>query len=222
LKTIDDAYWERFFGLFSGIVFFRGGSLLPDDLVIDLGNIRQWAVKQDMIWDPEAQFLSPERTQELFEKFSPRELQIAIEIYPDPDKPRKFFYEEYPYLSVRSLIKRGEKVDIIYWQMWPTQWDKDGNIITYGEVRFGFWYPGCGDEFCAISNSKRVTEKFYELLGKISNVYSVKTVKDWKKRMDTGELLEKELVEIEVDGDVKARFYREGQMYDVEFVVKNR
>ncbi|MCK4486716.1 MAG: hypothetical protein KAU38_08150 [Desulfobacterales bacterium] len=48
------------YDLFTGLVFW-GSEHLPKDLVISLGDIRQWAIDQQLIWDDEAQFVASER-----------------------------------------------------------------------------------------------------------------------------------------------------------------
>jgi hypothetical protein len=192
---------------FYGLVFFSGQDLLPGDVLLDLDNLRQWAFKQGLIFDPDAQLLVPERIQTLAKCFSSNDkLLVAISICEGQGKP---FYVENPYLPVRSLIRRAEEVAIVYWRMVPTEWDSSGEVLRFGEVRFGFWYPGCGEELCSLSTAKRVTAKFDLLLRQLPRAYEIESFKDGAK-------------EITVDGAVRARFLKEGRLFDVNLSLEEQ
>jgi len=178
--------------------------VFPDDIPLTFENIRSWAAQNRYVTDPEFQFISKERILSFSKCITSEDnLQIALAIHPGDGEP---FYMEYPYLSVKDLIRRGETVKLAYWQMKPTRWDADGNILKYGETRFGFYLPGCHDEFCSVSTAKRVVEKLGELLLTLSksDKFIFKEFSDGSK-------------EITVDGEVSAKFYKDGRFYDVEF-----
>lgn len=190
------------YNLFSGLVFW-GSEYLPGDITLSINSIRKWAVEQKLIWDVEDQLIASERIEELSKHFlSEDKLSILIHLYKDPSG--NLNYAEYPYLSIRSLIKKGKNIKIVYWEIIPSVWSADGRIKEYGEVHFGFWYPGIGgDEFCSVSNAKLVVRKFYELYHELSNNYD-------KKILNNG------VLSIEVDGDIKAKFFKTGRLFDVE------
>lgn len=188
---------------FSSIVFFSGSELLPDDLILGLDNIRHWAFDKNLIdGDVEARLLLTERLQELG-KYISSDDQPGIAIALD-EKETGISYMEYPYLSVRSLIRRDEEIKIVYWVMRPITHDKNGHVV--GDVRFGFWLSDCGDEFCSVSTAKLVVEKFWKLLDELSSIYHVKTLRDGSK-------------DITIEGAVRAKFRKAGRQFDVNFTV---
>ncbi len=197
---------------FCGLVLFSGVDHLPDDILLNLDSIRQWAFKQDLVSDPEFQLLLDDRLQNIAKCFSSDDKpQIAIALNESREATHEakegLSYMEYPFLPVKTLIQRGEKIKIVYWVMQPSQWDVHGNVLQFGEVRFGFWYPSCQDEFCSLSNAEIITQKFNSLLTQLSNDcpadYPVRSFKDGSK-------------EITVDGVVRARFLKKGRFFDVD------
>ena len=187
---------------FHGLVFFSGSESLPQDVPLDLQSLREWALEQGLVFEPESQFLSEERLQELAKCFTSSDgLMVAIAI---EGSSGELTYAEYRYLPVKSLIRRAEEVEIVYWLMVPTKWDADGKVLHYGEVRFGFWYPGCNEEMCSLSTAERAIAKFGALLSQLSGKYEVRQFVDGSK-------------EITVDGAVRAKFFREGRFFDVSF-----
>ncbi len=191
--------------LFTSLVF-RGLEFLPKDIIPTFGNIRNWAFKQNLIYEPELQLITSERIEELRKHFVYEDgLAILIHLYKASSE--KLDYLEYPYLPIKTLIKKAIEVEIVYWKMIPTSWDINGNIKNYGEVCFGFWYPNiAGEEFCSISNAKLVVEKFKDLFYQLPEIYV-------KKKLSNG------VLDIEVDGDVKVKFFKTGRLYDVEFTL---
>jgi len=185
---------------FSGIVFFTGMEQLPDDTVLSLVEIRKWALEQGFVTDPEFQLLLSERINALSGYFDPEDkLQIALAIHSIGSETSYF---EYPYLPVKSLIRRAEEVEIYYWRMIPTRWDINRNIIFYGETRFGFVLPGCSEEICSLSTAKLVVEKFQSLILDLSNDFKIDEFDDGSR-------------EITVNGDVLATFAKEGRYFDI-------
>ena len=188
--------------LFSGLIFW-GSKFFPKDLILSLDNIRQWAMSSGLIWNAESQLMASERTDGLISQFAPED-QLSICIDLSEDASGKLTYAEYPYLPVKSLIKRETPVEIVYFDMIPTVWDATGNIKGYGEVRFGFWYPGINDEFCSASTAKLIVPNFYTL-------YQESTDNIDKKQLPKGKLT------AAVNGMIKAYFRKKGRHFDVEF-----
>ncbi len=190
---------------FSGLVFW-GSEFLPKDIIPTWGNIRGWAFKNNLIWEPGSQLITSERIEELRKHFVYGDnLSVLIHLY--KDSSGKLEYLEYPYLPIKTLIKRAIEVEIVYWQMIPTTWNINSSIKNFGEVRFGFWYLDISsEEFQSRSNAKLVVEKFEDLFYQLSENYK-------KKKLIDG------VLDIEVDGDVKAKFFKTGRLYDVEFTL---
>ena len=187
---------------FSGVVFFSGMEILPGDLVLSISEIRKWAYEQGFISDPEFQLMFNDRISSLSDFFVPEDgLQLALAIHTGVDDP---FYFEYPYLPVKSLIDRDIEVEIYYWRMIPTRWDTNREVIYYGEVKFGFQMPGCNEEICSISTAKHVVEKFQSLILNQLKYGEIRSFNDGSK-------------EAVVDGELLARFYKEGRFYNVTF-----
>jgi hypothetical protein len=190
---------------FLGLILW-GSEFLPKDIIPTWGNVRGWAFKHKLIWDPEAQLMTSERIEELRKHFVYEDrLSILIHLY--KDSSGKLEYLEYPYLPVKSLIKKAKEVEIVYWQMVPPAWIADGTIKEYGEVRFGFWYPDISsEEFQSRSNAKLIVKKFRELFNKLPGVYI-------RNKLNNG------ILDVAVDGDVKAKFFKTGRLYDVELTL---
>lgn len=191
--------------LFLGLVLW-GSEFLPKDIIPTWGNIRGWAFKNNLIWEPESQLITSERIEELRKHFVYGDnLSVLIHLY--KDSSGKLEYLEYPYLPIKTLIKRAIEVEIVYLQMIPTTWNINSSIKNFGEVRFGFWYPDISsEEFQSRSNAKLVVEKFEDLFYQLSENYI-------KKKLSNG------ILDIEVDGDVKAKFFKTGRLYDVKFTL---
>ncbi len=187
--------------LFSGLVF-RGSEYLPGDIILSLGNIREWAFKNRIIYDPEAQLIGEEGLKELNKHFVPED-RLAILIYLYKDNENNLCYLEYPYIPVKTLIKKNKQVEIVYWQLLPTNWDTNGIVEKYGKLYFGFWYPGINDEFISMSSAKLVVRKFYKLWQDLSSKYKSKIIGDG-------------ILDIEVDGAIKTNFFKIGRSFDVE------
>jgi hypothetical protein len=189
------------YSLFSGLVFW-GSELLPENVILSLDNIREWAFEQKLIWDVEAQLIASERIEALSEHFVFEDkLAILIHLYKESGK---LCYLEHPYLPINALTKKAKEVEIVYWQMIPTAWIADGSIKDYGEVRLGFWYPDIsGEEFSSASTAKLVVKKFNDLFHRLSGIYGKK-------------VLSNSVLDIEVDGGLKAKFFKTGRLFGVE------
>ena len=189
---------------FSAVVFLSGTEFLPDDLPLGLENIRQWALEAGLIWEAESQLLLGERLQNLAEYISQEDrLGLAIEIVKDE---HGISYIEYPYLSVRSLIRRSEKIRLVYWRQRST--GRASESVLEGEVRFGFWISGCADEFCSVSTAKRVVEGFAKCFDRLSPTHAFKALADGSR-------------EIVVECQVTAKFESAGRSFDVTLAVES-
>lgn len=116
------------------------------------------------------------------------ELLIAIAL---AGEPGSLNYIEYPYLPVRSLVRRGERVDLVFWK------------ITATDVKFGFRLTGCTEKFLSESTAVHVVPKFAKALDRLTNTYPVKILSDGSK-------------DITVQGGVGAMFFKNGRSFDVE------
>ena len=209
--------------LFQGLVLW-GSEFLPKDICPTLEDIREWAGKQNLIWD-EAQIITPERVNVLRKHFLPEDgLAILIHLYKDTEG--KLNYLEQPFIPVRTLIKKQKEVDLVYWQLRSTATDSQGNVQEFGEVRFGFWYPNIEtEEFISMSNAKMVCQKFFEMFQKLSKYYKAQKIKEEKLVRSSHNMINKiseHILDIEVDGDVKAKFFKVGRFFDVELTVAPR
>src|SRR6266699_3529374 len=185
---------------FRSIVFFEGMEHLPDDLVFSLGVIRDWAVRSGFVSDPDFQLLVRNRVAEIVKVVTPEdELGVAIAI---SNRNGELEYFEYPFLSVRSLIKRGTAIPIVYWKVISTQWGPSGNVTVPGEVKFGFWLTGCTDEFCSMSTAARIIPKFVAEMDKLASECPVKVTPQGSR-------------EVTVNGGVLATFFKQGRSFDV-------
>lgn len=188
--------------LFSGLAFW-GSEYFPQNLILSIDQIREWAKKENLIWDVEAQFISPERIS-ILSRYLKYEDQLYILINLYKDESGKLHYLEYPYLPIKTLIKKAIEIEVMYWQMRPGTWYADGRAKEYNEVRIGFLYSSIGEEeFCTMSNAKLVVKKFYDLYYLLPDAYE-------KKELGFG------VLELEVNADVKAKFFKTGRLFDVE------
>jgi len=179
-----------------------GREFLPDDVAPFPDDVRKWAAEHDLLYDPEAQLITPERAEAVGKLFTAED-QLGILMWFYVGESGKLEYLEYVYLPVATLIKKGNEVRLVWWQMVPTMRDDAGRILKYGEVRFGFWLPESWEEFCSMAFGKLVVKKFENLLHQ------------------TGDGLVKELAsgirDVTVDGSIGARFFKTGRYFDVEF-----
>ena len=98
---------------FSGMVFW-GSEFLPKDILLDMNAIRQWAVKSGMVSDPELQLVTDEKIGELGKMFNGDDaLLVLIHLY--KDEKGKLCYFEYPFVPVKTLIKKKLDIKLAYW-----------------------------------------------------------------------------------------------------------
>lgn len=187
---------------FHGFVFLTGYELLPGVVILDPNSLRQWALREGLVTNPDIQLLVPQKLQELSKCFSSDDgLQIALAIY-EGDGGLTYF--EYPSLPVRTLIRLGKSVRVSSWWLGSKLRDKNNNVVQQVGIRF--MYPGCNLEMCTLSTSKRIGEKLGRLLDQLSDAHPIKTLKNGYK-------------EIAVNGVVQAEFIKDGRSFDVNLTV---
>jgi len=186
-----------------------GSEHLPEDLPLDLDEIRQWAIESGLVFD-EGQLLAGERVERLKTVFTEEELRVAIIIERDKEG---LTYLEQPYVPLSALVKRGLWVELVWWRLMPKSWDSSG-VREYGTVRFGFWLSrevggeAFAEEFVSESAAKNVVEKFAALTESLVGELPPDSV----KRLSDGS------IDVTVDGAVWARFFKAGRHFDVEFL----
>jgi hypothetical protein len=190
--------------LFAGLSFW-GSEFLPRDILPSLENIRRWAFESGLITEPDLQLLTQEDVELLHRFFDKRDgLALCLHLYRDSEGSLSYF--ERPHMPIRSLVRRGTKVQLVYWAMRPTVWTAERVIKEYGEVRLGFWYPGTSPlEFCSESTAKLVVPKFKGLYDRLSDQCPSVVLEDGS-------------LDITVDGEVSARFFKSGRLFDVELI----
>jgi hypothetical protein len=188
--------------LFVGLTFW-GSEFLPGNILPRLDNIRHWAFDSRLVTEPDLQLLTRDDVDILRRHFDVQDkLTICVLLYQDAQGSLCYF--EHPHLPIRSLIRHGTKVQLVYWTMRSTVRSADGHIVEYGEVRFGFWYPGTSPlEFCSDSTAKLVVPKFKRLYDELSQHYPCAVLADGS-------------LDITVDGEVNARLFKSGRLFEVE------
>jgi hypothetical protein len=185
---------------FSGMAFW-GSEFLPKDIMLDANAIRHWAVKSGMITDPELQLVTDAKIDQLGKIFASDDtLLVLIHIY-ENDRG-KLCYFEYPFVPVKTLIKKKLDIKLAYWTRTP---DAQGPS-AFG-VKFGFWLDGDTLEYASSTSGKLIIQKFNELFQQLEKSYPVKNVAG---RVGATEK------EIEVNGDVTATFSKVGRIFDVK------
>ena len=93
---------DEIYELFTGILFFEGGEHIPDDLPVNLTDIREWAEQSGLIFDPD-QLMNRERFEDISQFCSKEdELLIGLSL---SDKYGSLVYVEYPYMWPHIYIK---------------------------------------------------------------------------------------------------------------------
>jgi hypothetical protein len=174
--------------LFRGLAFFDGATHLPEPIPSRLGSIRDWAERSGLIFDPD-QVLTQERVADISRVCSSEDnLLVAIAI---SGEPGSLNYFEYPFLPVRSLIRRGEPVDLAFWK------------ITATDVKFGFRIAGSAERFLSESTGVHVVPKFAAALKNLGTTYPVETFADGSKHIAVAE-------------GVRATFSKDARMFEVK------
>jgi len=180
--------------------------LFPNNLLMDINEIRKWSINEGLTKDPDCQILGVERLKNLQGLFSLEdELQIAITIQRKDDLP---FYLEFPYLPIKTLVRRKEEFDISYWKLIPSIFDEDGRVTMYREVEIGFFIKGNTEEFLSITSAKNIVEKMINALLELSKEFEVLENYNGTKA-------------ITVNGAFCASFIKEGRYFDINLKKKN-
>ena len=193
---------------FHGTVF-EGYQYFPEDaLVGDIGTMRKWALKEGAITEPELQLITQDTITEL-EKVFDKDDELLILVNLNKDDNGKLVYFEYPFVPVKTLIKKGLKIKLVYLTN-TTVPAQPVNIPASPlalEVKFGFWIDGSKLEYASATSGKLTIQKFDDLFKQLESEYPAKDVSD---RVGT---IKKE---IEVDGSVSAVFSKSGRTFDVQ------
>ena len=180
---------NELYELFTGISFFEGGEHIPDNLPVNLTDIRGWAEQSGLIFDPD-QLMNRERLEDISQFCSKEdELLIGLSL---SDKHGSLVYVEYPYIPVKSLIRRNQDVKLSWW------------YANERETKFVFWIGECIEEFCSLSTANLVIQAFNELLDKTTDEYGVALYPDGSREVVAEEMF-------------SARFTKSGSSYDVDF-----
>ncbi len=90
---------------------FWGGSYLPDDIYVDLDHIRNWALREQLVWEPESQLITRQTVDEISRFFAREDdLAVVVRLYPEPSG--RLGYLEQPYVPLGILIKKGLEVKL--------------------------------------------------------------------------------------------------------------
>jgi hypothetical protein len=196
-------YYKKY-DLFSGLILC-GTELLPCDIKLSLEDIRDWAKEQNLIQNADEQLIDKKRIKDLSKHFKSKD-NLSILIHICKNGSGKLHYFEYPSIPIKSLVKTGQIVDLIYWEILPCAWDMNGNVREYNEVRLGFLYSSIAEEFCTISNSRLILKRFLDFY------YNQPDEVCEKRKLNNGKL------SIEVNGRIKAQFFKIGRFFDVELI----
>lgn len=173
--------------LFRGLAFFQGAEHLPQDVPVRLSPIRDWAEQSGLIRGPD-RILTSRRVAAFSGACSPEDdLLVGIVIAGEP-APRD--YVEYPYLPVRSLVRRGGVVTLWSWKVKPA------------EVKFEFTIAGCAERFLSDSTGVHVVPKFAHALCRLADAYPVRTLPDGSRHIAVG-------------GEANAKFHKSGRLFEV-------
>lgn len=191
---------------FRGTVFW-GYQNFPENALGDIDAMRKWALQEGAITEPEIQLITQETIAELQKVFSKDdELFILIHLH---KVDGKLTYFEYPFVPVKTLIKKSLGIKLVYWTKTtiPKQSENIPPSLMALEIRFGFWLNNNSLECVSATSGKFTITKFDDLFSQLENEYPVKDVSE---RAGTVRK------EIEVDGNVSAIFSKSGRTFDVQ------
>jgi hypothetical protein len=184
-----------------------GSSLLPGDLLMDLEDIRKWAVEANLIWEPESQFLGEEVVSQLRTKFDATDrLEVLAHTYENETRPLN--YLESPFVPTGTLIKRQQEVKLVYWEL---KGITSAELVSAGLlscVRYGFLVDGIKIELAAEVTARLVKAKFVQLLTGLQGSFDMRVVTEKGAPI---------AVEITPQKSVRARFFKSGRLHDVQF-----
>ena len=98
---------------FRGTVFWGYQHLIKDALG-DMDKMRKWALKEGAITEPKLQLITQDTITELAKIFNETdELFVLVNI--NEDSNGKLVYFEYPFVPVKTLIKKNIEIKLAYW-----------------------------------------------------------------------------------------------------------
>ena len=193
---------------FAGIHLW-GSSLLPGDLLMDLNHIRTWAVQANLIWEAESQFVGENIISQIRGKFDATDrLEVLVNLYENELSPLN--YLESPFIPTATLIKHQQMVELVYWELHGVANPEAVSANPPFAIRYGFWIDGIGVECASEVTARFVKEKFGHLLARLQGSYETRVLKE--KGIPIA-------LEITPCQKVRARFFKTGRAYDVEFVI---
>jgi hypothetical protein len=184
---------------------FWGIHLAPPDLLPDLRNIREWAVREKLIFDTD-QFVADEIVEDLVGKLNAEDhLEILVHLY--EDETGAVQYVEYPFCPTAALIKRKLEAKLVYWSLMDIESVEQVGSRQPGIVRYGFWLDGFWVEFASEVTGTLVKGKFAFAFAELRGRHPTRVLKERGKTIG---------VEIIPEGAVRAQFFKTGRAYDVE------
>jgi hypothetical protein len=186
-----------------------------------LKEIRNWAEAAGLVDEPDL-LVTQERVRDISDLFDAGDkLGITGFFVLDSVVP---FYHEQIYVPVATLIKKGIEIELVWWDMVAGEFDPSGRPLGYEEVRFGFWcHELVMEEFYSTCRGQIVVKKFEELTREYEDI--AREIPDpalplWyisQGQESDEDIHQPTVTEVEVDGDIKARFFKRGRYFDVEF-----
>jgi hypothetical protein len=177
-----------------------GIRLLPLNLSsFSLDSVRDWAKKENLI--REEQLVSEKALVELRMLFHMKGVGVLVHLYRDLDG--RLCYKESPLVYVNALIDWGREVEISRFQLRLSKRDPGTK-----RVFFDFRCPRVSNlKISSLSYGKRVPDKFLAVYERLERCgYDTKRYLDESKYLQN--IILEEVFEVEVFGDVSARFFR--------------
>ena len=170
------------------------------EVPIDIKAARTWAYSRRIIRH-QGQLVLPDTIKKLEGHFSGEDM-LLFTVHVFPDDQGRLWYFEYIQVPVKALIEKGKPVSIKYWQLLPTRWDRDGNVLRYEHARFFFNFPGVHTEkLCSDTVSKQLCKQFSEIVDNDSVKHERKVLQDRS-------------LEIRLAGAMEVTFFKTGNSYD--------
>jgi hypothetical protein len=143
----------------------------------------------------------PDTIKKLEGHFTSKDM-LLFTVHVFPDDQGRLWYFEYVQVPVKALIEKAKPISIRYWQLLPTRWDRDGNILKYEHVRFFFNFPGIQTEkLCSETMSKQLCKQFNEISNNDDMKHEMKVLQD-------------KSIEIRIVGVMKVTFFKTGNSYN--------
>lgn len=162
--------------------------------------------------------MAKERTANIVQHFSEEDrLFILIDLYRD-HLSGELAYLEYPFVPIRTLIKKQIEIKLQWWKMQTAATDKEGNATGFGDLRFTFYYSDNPEEFASSSTATAVCQKFFNGFEQWAQAFNGKRGEERRQTVSsaTAQTIEEvnHVLEIDVGCDVKAKFFKSGRKFD--------